>query len=129
MSAGGTAYIADACAVIVFVAEAPMRRATRAAMEIGDVWVSPVTVWEMTRKAWLGLLPNDWVPPGLRPILADLGFRPLPLRWIDAEYSNDLPHLHKDPMDRMLIAQALRNDMTVITSDRIFAAYGVRTIW
>lgn len=83
----------------------------------------------MTRKASLGLLPNDWGPSGLAAHLDDLGFRPLPLLWIDAEYANDLPPLHKDPMDRLLIAQALRNDMTVITSDRIFADYGVRTIW
>ena len=47
----------------------------------------------------------------------------------DGEAANGLPPLHKDPMDRMLIASALRTGMTVITSDRIFAQYGVRTVW
>ncbi len=36
---------------------------------------------------------------------------------------------HKDPMDRMLIATAFGNDLTIVTDDRPFAAYGVRTIW
>ena len=40
-----------------------------------------------------------------------------------------LPPLHKDPVDRMLIATALRHDPAVVTEDAIFASYGVRTIW
>lgn len=106
-----------------------MRPATRTIMETGDILVSPVTIWEVTRKASLGLLPNDWEDGGLSGHLGRLGFRQLPLLWTDGERANDLPPLHKDPMDRLLIAQALRNDMTVITSDRIFADYGVRTVW
>lgn len=122
-------YLADACAVIAFVADAAMSKAMRTIMSDGDVCISPVTVWEITRKASLGLLPKQWNDGGLAGHLQRLGFRPLPLVWIDAEQANDLPPLHKDPMDRMLIAQALRHDMCIITSDRIFAAYGVRTIW
>ena len=53
----------------------------------------------------------------------------VPLTWEDAEAANDLPGHHRDPMDRMLIATALRSDLTVITTDRIFESYGVRTVW
>ncbi len=47
----------------------------------------------------------------------------------DAERANTLPPIHKDPMDRMLIAQALNAGMTIVTIDRLFATYGVRTVW
>jgi PIN domain nuclease of toxin-antitoxin system len=61
--------------------------------------------------------------------LARLGFRFQDLSWEDAERANQLPAHHKDPMDRMLIATALCNDMMVITDDNWFAAYGVKTVW
>ena len=56
-------------------------------------------------------------------------FSILPFMWEDGEAANALPPLHKDPMDRILIASALRTGMTVITSDRIFSHYGARTVW
>jgi PIN domain nuclease of toxin-antitoxin system len=56
-------------------------------------------------------------------------FRFQDLSWEDAERANQLPAHHKDPMDRMLIATALGNDMMVITDDNWFAAYGVKTVW
>lgn len=40
-----------------------------------------------------------------------------------------LPPVHKDPMDRMLIAQALRLGAIIVTSDRLFEGYGVKTLW
>ncbi len=52
-----------------------------------------------------------------------------PLSWEDADAANTLPPHHRDPIDRMLIATALRADLTVITSDAIFRQYGIKTIW
>ncbi len=66
---------------------------------------------------------------GLGRALHIQGFRCHPLTWADAERANALPPLHKDPMDRMLIAQALNAGLPVITQDPLFAAYGVTTIW
>ncbi len=123
------AYLADSCAVIVFLADQPMSPRMRAIMQEADVAVSAITVWEITRKAALGKLPASWGADGLAVLLHRQGFRPLPLTWRDAERANRLPALHRDPMDRMLIAQALHHDMPVITSDRIFEDYGVSTIW
>lgn len=122
-------YLADACAIIVFFAARPMSQRMLSIMSGPDVFVSPVTVWEITRKAGQGFLLPAWRGGGFANLLDTQGFSPFPLSWEDAEHANLLPPLHKDPMDRMPIAQALRNDMTVITSDRIFSAYGVRTIW
>lgn len=123
--------LADACALLAYLADefAPMTPAGLAAME-GEVAVSPVTVWEITRKVAAGKLPPLPVAHGqFTGWLAVKGFQPLPLTWPDAERANALPPLHKDPMDRMLIAQALNNALTVVTQDRLYSDYGVSTIW
>ncbi len=122
---------ADACALVNFFAAsgAGMSDAGREAM-LGEVFVSSITVWELTRKAKLNLLPPLPEENGsFAAWLARSGFVPSPLGWGDAERANTLPMLHKDPMDRMLIAQALSAGRPVITSDILFEAYGVTTVW
>ena len=124
-------FIADACALLAYFGsgEAPMTEAGRQAMR-GDVLVSPITVWELTRKAATGKLPPLPAERGsFARHLVSLGFRDIPLLWGEAEAANALPAHHRDPMDRMLIATALRADLTIITNDGLFPAYGVRTIW
>jgi len=99
-------------------------------MRMADVRVSPITVWEITRKAALGKLSAVWGPyASLTALLRTEGFAVQPLGWDEAEQASRLPLHHKDPMDRMLIATALRNDLTIVTDDAAFAAYGVPTIW
>jgi PIN domain nuclease of toxin-antitoxin system len=122
-------YLADACALIAFFADADLRPDVRRLITEADIAVSAITVWEITRKAALGKLPANWGENGLSALLQQQGFRPLPVTWSDAERANRLPPVHKDPMDRMLIAQALRRDMTIITDNRLFAEYSVKTIW
>jgi PIN domain nuclease of toxin-antitoxin system len=130
MSAG---YLADACALIVFLASPdPERAMPRAApiMRNNDIRVSAITVWEITRKVALGKLPSVWgAYPSLSLLLRAQGYSIQPLDWDEAEQANLLPPLHKDPMDRMLIATALRHDLAVLTDDAVFAGYGVMTIW
>ena len=122
-------YLVDACALIVFYAGGPMSPTVQQVMRDGDVTVSAITVWEITRKAALGKLPSDWGEDGLVGLLQRQGFRPLPLSWSDAQLANSLPPIHKDPMDRMLIAQALRRGLEIITNDGMFDSYGVKTVW
>jgi PIN domain nuclease of toxin-antitoxin system len=123
-------YLADACALLAyFSGMGVLTTAGRSAMR-GEVFVSAITVWELTQRAGSGKLP---------PLPAEDGtfvgwleaekFRFQPLTWPDAERANRLPPIHKDPMDRMLIAQALNARLTIITNDGNFAAYGVATIW
>jgi PIN domain nuclease of toxin-antitoxin system len=126
--------LADACALIVFHGYhgQTMTEAGKAAMRSGDVFVCPITVWEITRKIALGKLERP-APPGFNGSLSawlhDAGYRVLPMTWEASERANALPMHHKDPMDRMLIALALDRGMTVITDDDVFARYGVDTIW
>ena len=125
----GERYLADACALIAFFTDERLSPSARELMRRGDIAVSAITVWEITRKAALGNLPAQWGEGGLPALLQRRAFRPLPLTWSDAAWANQLPPLHKDPFDRILIAQALRRDMTIVTSDRLFEGYGVKTVW
>jgi PIN domain nuclease of toxin-antitoxin system len=127
-------FLADACALIVFhgYGGQTMSDAGKPAMSHGDVFVSPMTVWEISRKAALGKLARP-APVGFNGSLAEwlrqAGYRVMPLSWDDCERANALPMHHKDPVDRMLIATALERAMTVITDDDVFEKYGVSTIW
>jgi PIN domain nuclease of toxin-antitoxin system len=70
------------------------------------------------------------VPKGdLAELLQRQGFRPLSLSWSDAQRANGLLPIHKGPMDRMLIAQAMRHGLAIITNDRVFDGCGVKTVW
>jgi PIN domain nuclease of toxin-antitoxin system len=126
--------LADACALIVFhgYAGQTMSHAGKAAISAGDVFVSPITVWEITRKVATGKLERP-APPGFNGTLSEwlrqAGYRILPLTWEVCERANALPMHHKDPMDRMLIAAALDRGLTIVTDDTVFAQYGVQTIW
>lgn len=126
--------LADACALIVFhgYGGQTMSGAGKAAMTTGDVFVSPITVWEISRKIALGKLERP-APPGFNGSLSEwlrqAGYRMLPMTWDACERANALPMHHKDPMDRMLIALALDRGMPVVTDDDVFARYGVETIW
>jgi PIN domain nuclease of toxin-antitoxin system len=125
--------LADACALIMFHGEAggAMSAAGVAAMRGEDVAVSAVTVWEVSRKVGLGKLAplHDRAEGSLVGFLVRRGYRLLPLAAGAAEVANALPPHHADPMDRLLIATAMAEGATIITSDRIFAAYGVPVLW
>ncbi len=123
--------LADACAVIAFFTGGgdAMTDAGRAAMR-QEAAISPITVWELSRKIAIGRLPPLAIAGGgIARALAQSGFSFQPLTWADTERANALPPIHKDPTDRMLIAQALNADLTIITEDRLFTLYGVRTVW
>jgi PIN domain nuclease of toxin-antitoxin system len=128
------AFLADACALIEFHASASpaMSQEGREAMAAGDVMVAPITVWEILRKVSLGKLPMP-VPAGFSrgypAWLRAQGYAMAPFDWEDAALAASLPDHHRDPMDRMLIAAALRRDLTIVTRDAVFSAYGARTIW
>jgi PIN domain nuclease of toxin-antitoxin system len=126
--------LADACALIALhgYGGQTMSEAGKAAMSAGDVFVCPITVWEISRKIALGTLVRP-APPGfngsLSAWLRQVGYRILPMTWEACELATALPLHHKDPMDRMLIALALDRGMTVITDDDVFGRYGIATIW
>ncbi|MBS1837533.1 MAG: type II toxin-antitoxin system VapC family toxin [Actinobacteria bacterium] len=87
--------------------------------------VSAVTVWEVEIKRAIGKLT---APDGFAGECIERGFDPLPIDLAHAERAGRLPPHHADPFDRMLIAQALEEDLILVSDDRVLGAYDVRTI-
>jgi PIN domain nuclease of toxin-antitoxin system len=89
------------------------------------VVVSAASAWEAAIKAAAGKLT---VPGGLREELERHGFDELPVTVEDGLAAGALPRYHSDPFDRMLIAQAARRRLVLVTADRRFADYDVLTL-
>lgn len=90
-----------------------------------EVLISAATIWEIEIKRALGKLV---APRGLVAALEPAGFSSLPITTADAELAGGLPAHHRDPFDRMLVAQATRLDAVVVTRDPIFRQYGMESI-
>ncbi len=67
-------------------------------------------------------------PENMTSVVEREGFTQLPITLFHAEQAGQLPLHHRDPFDRMLVAQAQAEGLTIITGDRNISAYGVRTI-
>ncbi len=89
------------------------------------VFVSAVTSWEIAIKKSLGKLK---APDDIARIVEERGFFELPIYLYHGDRVLKLPWHHRDPFDRMLIAQALAEDLVIITADRKFEKYGVKLI-
>jgi PIN domain nuclease of toxin-antitoxin system len=89
------------------------------------VVVSAATVWEVSIKRARGHLGFDGDPVSL---VAEGGFEPLSISLVHASAAGALPPHHRDPFDRMLVAQAQIEGLTVITRDPSFQAYEVATL-
>ncbi len=89
------------------------------------VHVSAATVWEVEIKRAVGKLS---APDGFAAECADRGFDGLPIDLVHAARAGRLPPHHSDPFDRMLIAQAIEDDLVLVSDDRAFDAYDVRAI-
>lgn len=90
-----------------------------------DVLVSAATVWEIAIKRALGKLD---APDGLIEALEAVGFDVLPITGVDAELAGALPAHHRDPFDRMLVAQGQRLGAFIVSRDTAFAAYGANVL-
>ena len=101
---------------------------------IGDaettVLVSAASVWEITTKARLGKLPGAAeVAADVAACIVQQGFTGLPIGIDHAQRAGSLPGTHRDPFDRMLIAQAQAERLPLVTNEELFETYGVRRIW
>jgi PIN domain nuclease of toxin-antitoxin system len=101
------------------------RSADRAIREADQVYVSAVSGWEIAIEQSLGRLRTRRNP---RVAVEKSGFEELPIRLRHAEGLADLPWHHRDPFDRLLVAQALAEGLILVTRDRVFPPYKVRLI-
>jgi len=93
---------------------------------LNQVYVSAATTWEISIKKTLGKLD---APDDLERIVEEEYFIKLPISLYHGEMAGRLPSHHPDPFDRMLIAQAQAEGLTIVTGDKRFARYGVKILW
>jgi PIN domain nuclease of toxin-antitoxin system len=94
------------------------------------VLVSAATAWEITTKARIGRLPGALpVAEDVAGAVAGQGFTALDITILHAQRAGRLPGDHRDPFDRMLIAQAQLEDVPIVSNETVFDGYGVTRIW
>ncbi|MCY3662462.1 MAG: type II toxin-antitoxin system VapC family toxin [bacterium] len=89
------------------------------------VCVSAASVWEMSMKQTLGKLRLDG---DIDTILSE-DFEPVPITFDDARLAGSLPEHHRDPFDRMLVAQARARDLVLVSRDLALEPYDVQILW
>ena len=110
--------------LLLWALGAPSKLPTRARSLVakGDVYVSAASIWEISIKSALGTLTAD--PREVLAALGPAGFIELPINGEHAARVLDLPPIHRDPFDRLLVAQALAEPMRLVTNDAVLAGYG-----
>ncbi len=93
------------------------------------IYLSAASTWEATIKASMGKIE---LPGGAQQFVRESleldGFQPLPVLWEHSVGVEALPALHRDPFDRLLIAQALHEGAVLITSDPLITQYSLKTL-
>lgn len=91
-----------------------------------QVFVSAVSAWELEAKAAAGRVRSKRT---LADVIRDGGFEELPLTVAHCRQLASLPRQHRDPFDRLLIAQAMAEDLVLVTRNPVASAYRVKTLW
>jgi PIN domain nuclease of toxin-antitoxin system len=105
-----------------------LSKRARSAIEDGEneVLTSAASAWEIVIKASVGKL---HAPEDLVGAAENVGFALRPITFRDVEALRSLPPLHRDPFDRMLIAQAHTDSAVLVTRDALIRQYPVATLW
>ncbi|GDX78342.1 twitching motility protein PilT [Deltaproteobacteria bacterium] len=123
----------DTCAYLIATHQPELlpAKARRAILSARVRYWSPVGTWEIAVKSALGRVDFPGEAFGSLDVgLAALCVTHLPMTHAHAARVHELPPLHKDPFDRLLIAQALADGLTIVTADEVIPRYpGVTTIW
>lgn len=95
-----------------------------------EVFISIASAWEIQTKASLQKLTlTESVDALYRSLIIEQDFRMAGIELEDIDHLSKLPPHHRDPFDRMLVAQAIRGDFTLVTKDSIVSSYGALTLW
>lgn len=114
-------------AIWLYQDEARIRSETKSLLfEADAIYLSAVSAWEYGHKRL--------IKPGELPVPFDILAAKIPALGLDFafqlhHFAESLPLIHRDPFDRMLIAQAVHHELTLVTSDRHIRQYPVPTIW
>ena len=124
-------YLLDTNALLYFFS-APAElsaRARRIVRDEGDLRVSIASLWEIAIKQSLGKLRFNMSITRLELLCRERSIQLMPISPVVLERIKTLPDIHRDPFDRLIVAQALEEGLAIITRDRIIPQYPVQTIW
>ena len=124
-------YLLDTNALL-FVFSATSKLSVRARRIVRgelDLSVSVVSFWEIAIKQSIGKLQFNMTIPNLESLCIERNIQILSLGSTAIERIKALPTIHGDPFDRLIIAQAQMEDMTIVTCDKIMPQYPVKTVW
>ena len=108
----------------------PLKVRRAIAADANTILVSAASAWEITTKARLGKLPGALdVAADVAGCVAGQGFSTLDITVLHAQKAGGLAGAHRDPFDRMLIAQAQLEDVALVSDDRVFDEYQMRRFW
>ncbi|WP_428151763.1 type II toxin-antitoxin system VapC family toxin [Brevundimonas sp.] len=107
-------------------------REAHAALKSGEntIYVSAVSAYEVALKHGMGKLPE--ATRLAREFIEEVeaaGFEPLSLSVREAQVAGRMENAHRDPFDRMLIAQAILRDLTLVSNEKLFDSFGVARLW
>jgi PIN domain nuclease of toxin-antitoxin system len=98
--------------------------------EANEIFLSAASAWEITTKHRLGKLPGAAsVAADVAACVAGQGFLELPITMAHAQIAGSLAGPHRDPFDRILIAQAMVESLVLVSNELAFDAYGARRLW
>jgi PIN domain nuclease of toxin-antitoxin system len=122
----------DTHTLIWWLENRALSKAAKAAMRdtSHEVWVSVASAYEISFKVMLGKLPScASLIPKFSETLFTEGFRHLECTIRHGIEAGRLPLIHRDPWDRMLAAQAIVEDMAIVSNDEKLSALGARRLW
>ncbi|MBR4612609.1 MAG: type II toxin-antitoxin system VapC family toxin [Kiritimatiellae bacterium] len=120
----------DTHAIIWYAQGSPsLSNAARDSMEREECFFSMASLWEIAIKQRLGKLGFSASIPAIATFCEAAGFHPLEIAPAHAEAVKTLPDIHRDPFDRMLVAQAQVERLTIVTTDSFIPQYPVTTVW
>ena len=127
---GSSAHLLDT-STLLWALGSPERLSPRVRrlVDVGENVVSVASYWEVVVKTQKGLLTIADLATWWRRATELMAVRTLPIRATHVTALTALPMLHKDPFDRILIAQAVAEGLDFVTNDEHIGAYLVRTIW
>ena len=93
-------------------------------------YISAASLWEIAIKTSIGKLQVDYANrPDLPEVLKGMGFLVLPMEWEAMRAAAYLPQYHRDPFDRLLVAECQNRNLPILSCDRQLDAYGIKRAW
>jgi PIN domain nuclease of toxin-antitoxin system len=127
-----TGFLLDTHALLWFIQGDPQlsdRARGIITTDTNQLHLSVASLWEITIKLNIGKLTIGHTIDEIYRLLKQLNIEVLPIEQSDLEQYLTLPLHHRDPFDRLLIAQAIAQGLTLVSADNAFGAYSVQQLW